>query len=251
MRWQTTRSFNFLILITLILFLAPSTYAEAPNKKWQFDVDSYIRVAFGSGTRDRLLKLASNDRIPFEISCSIPSENICKTMKEKFFRIVLGNINFRLKLDLDPILRVEFFDKVNSEAIKRVMSEEFVGDPADISDLECELFYRLDGSTITSAKILVSADQSERKIEACMAFQIAQAIGLGAVDGAGFATNWTRNPGGMKYLDEAGIRFLSKSIGFYEYMQMCSELRAGMTPTEVRHLLELPNSCMSKIGGIQ
>ena len=246
---QTSRLNELLILFTLLLIWSPNAFAEAPNKKWQHDVDSYILVAFGSGTRAKLLKLASNDRIPFDVTCSIPAESTCKLMKDKFFRIVLGNINFRLKLDYDPIIRVDFFDKVNAEAIKKVMLEEFAGDPMDVSDSECQLFYRLEGSTITSAKILVSADQSERKIEACMIFQVAQSIGLGASDGFGFAINWSRHPGGMSELDEHRMQLLGKVVGFYEYVQMCPELKAGMTAAEVKQLLELPNSCFSKLGG--
>ena len=240
-----------LLLPIAILLSTNFAFAESPSEKWQNYIKTYANIAFASGTRESLRRIEVSEAIPMEINCSIPSEISCKKIREIISHNVQIDVNFRFRFDVNPIIRIEFFDKTNADAIRKVAEEEFAGGISDVSDIDCEMFIRLEGSNIIHSKVLISSEQAELKLRACLIVQVGQAVGLGPVDGGGFATIWSHKPYGLSDLDDHGIRLLRDTYGFDEYLHMCPELHAGMKLEEVKAKLELPDSCISKIGGIK
>ena len=245
MLWQRNSLMPFCFLLTMA-----SIDASAQNTKRQQYIDAYIKFAFESGKLERLRKIKVADAIPIEVICSIPSEAMCREVRATLSHSVHTSTNVKFKFDGFPILRIEFFDQSNAESIRKAASEEFLGKNSDVSDTDCQAFYQLDGSDIARAKILVAGYQPERKLGACIITQVGLTLGLGTVDGRNFKTLWNLQPRGLDDLDDSGIKTMGDAYSFYEHIHMCPEIHAGQTRDEARRVLELPESCISKIGGV-
>lgn len=245
--------FCIFLAITLSLVLVSSIQAEAQSKdsKLKEVVEFYGKRAFAYNTRTKLRKFDVSGALPFFIECYPNSDDRCAKSYLTVVNALRVSANVKFVLSENASLRFVLTNDANMNKKSQQMVDLFKGGFLDISDSGCQVFYAMSGPKITESVILVSADQAELKQKICLTVQIGQALGLSTPANQDFKSLWTIEPSGYQHLDERRYAELQQNYSILEYIQMCPELRAGMTLHEVIDNLVSATTCTRDLGGVK
>jgi hypothetical protein len=243
--------FFAIIILLLVFVISNEGTAQSGNSKLKQLIEFYGKRAFAYNTRARLIKFDVNEPLSFSIECFPYLNEPCKKSYLAVTNALLVSANAKFVQSENARLRLVLTDNANMKQKSQQLAHLFKDGFSDFSDSECQIFYNVIDSKISESVILVSVDQAELKQKVCLTVQIGQALGLSTPANQGFGSLWTNQPSGYQDLDAGSYAELQQNYSILEYIQMCPELRAGMTLHEVIDNLVTDKTCTRDLRGMK
>ena len=251
--WNLQAFLCFFAATTLILVFVNLNQGTAQTGNFNLKelVEFYGKRAFAYNTRTKLRKFDVNGALAFSIECYPYLDGLCAKSYLAVTNALRVSANAKFVLSKNARLRFVLTNDANMKEKSQQMVHLFKDGFLDFSDSECQIFYNVIDSKISESVILVSVDQAELKQKVCLTVQIGQALGLSTPANQGFDSLWTNKPSGYQDLDERRYAELQQNYSILEYIQMCPELRAGMTLHEVIDNLVSVITCTRDLRGLK
>jgi hypothetical protein len=221
--------------------------AIASSSHFDKVLTSYFEAAF-QNNEVKLRKFEVARELSYTINCQQISETICSGVRHFFDSTTSSKQIFETannnKSQIDILFAKD--SETNDPAFLGLL--DFVGGFSDSNDKSCQLHYIVSGNRITKAKLIVSSEQSEKRINACIAVQFFQALGLTLPAGLTFEAFWKLEPLGLSNFDQSQFQKLLRSLSILEFIHMCEILHSGMNKTDVQKNLQFDSKCFEGMG---
>lgn len=232
-------------LFVIILGGASHADDDVVSPRWRELVQYYIENEFANGNLT-LRKFDLVGAIPISIECGSLEQSVCESAKKTLNQSIEQSVNLQLALSTTPAITFVFANNSQLKILSPQVVDDYSGEVSDVSDPECEVFYKYSGSRIQRGKLLASTDQPLNKLRACLIVQASRLLGPGFSGTDKFALRWSAS---LSRESDEELDQTHHITGILEYIHMCPELTAGLPESEVRRILLSPSSCISKIEG--
>ena len=250
MKWH--RNLNkTLFCIMFLLGFFPRNFSIADDmaisQRWNQLVEYYIENAFANGNLT-LRKFDLVGTIPIAIECPNLTQTACATGGKILSMSIDQSPNLQFKLSEQPAVTFVFGVNSQIKSFSEQALKDYSGGISDVSDPECEVYYKYSGSRIQQGTIFASINQLPAKLSACLIVQVGRLLGPGFSATDKFSLRWSA---ALRLQTEEQMGQTKNITGILEYIHMCPELTPGLTEVEVRKILLSPKSCISKLEGVQ
>lgn len=247
-RMQRTPSSSSLLVIMLISCVGLANCSRAGSTDpvvWKKSVSFYIERVFTNNNKE-LRKFYLDGAVPIGTECKYIDDATCVTMEDARERAFLPDFYLHFAVSTNPFLKFVFVDNAHIGELATQAELQFKGGISETSDFECQVFSILSGAEIQSSLVLVSADQSPKKIRACLIYQSLLALGIGDTKVDKFSFDWGANRSQgtrISALSETDMDGYQNASVIIESIHMCKQLIPGMDLEQVKNILLSTEDC--------
>jgi hypothetical protein len=209
-------------------------------------VEVYKIIAF-SKTAKVLRKLKEKSPLSVKAICAEVRSKNCSNalLNNRLSEMFTTNSRIKIKIvSTQPSVKLIFTDLVGAQANKIEYSKLYAEEFHDFDDHECQLYYSLNENEIENVVIIVSIDAPEFKQRACLISQLSRGLGLSLPDELTFSELWGMPNSWLSHLSVADGNQYIRSVGLFNYIHMCSELKAGMGILQLDAVLNETSQCL-------
>jgi hypothetical protein len=227
------------------------SFADGMSEKKQALISTYLKRAFSYGENKQLRKFDLQNEISIAFTCEADKISDCNASYLLSSEAVRETQHLKFAKSSRSDLRIIFADGSRAKAIIPELAQQYSSGIADQNDSDCQVLRTEKDYVIEGAVIVVSVDQNQLRQKICLTSQLTKALGLSHPASLSFTELWNQEPSGYKSFNETDFTELLKSNVILSSIQMCKELRAGMSLKEVIGVLAAEQSvCFNEIEGL-
>jgi hypothetical protein len=228
------------VVSALLTILASDAFAQLKSTAFAEVIKSYLQSVVTTSER-KILKPSNTEPLTFSPRCISQQEDKCKsseTIRKIRSAIVRNETNMLEFAPENSSLKVYLVDADEFPKRKRDYDKKYADGFKDSEDPDCALYYAKEESEISNAVILISLDAPDFKQRVCLATQYVRGQGLLIENNKTFSELWNHEPNPLSKISEANFEKLVNRWSIYTYIQMCPQIKSGMSLEEVSAILE-------------